>query len=303
MAQVAPAHTITLGTFGFRRETCERLIIGAIVLALLALLPARYFFLAFIMLGQGHFLMTYLYQWKAGRIGPRYLVSYASLLALFAYFAAFILSLQLLLLITGSVFAAHFFYDEARLYARDNSISLGLVWYPALLFFLVLVKLLYGTDVVPEIVVATLLLVLQSARQREQKGPHLSTQRYMLTFSAFLLILLVFPTSESPTAVLGAIILYHYLSWYVHYFFRLRDAGRPIRPYLVNGIIVNAVVISLFISFLAFTGPVREALGFLFEERYFYLWTLLHICFASDELMAALRTQVFVRILPSLRIA
>jgi len=304
MAQPAPAHVITIGTLACRRETYERLAIGAIVLALLAFLPAHYFFLAFVMFGQGHFLMTYLYQWKAGKIGPRYLALYIPIFTLLAYLATFVLPLPLLLLITGSVFALHFFYDEARLYARDNGISLGLVWYPALLFLLVLAKLLYGIDVVPAIVVGTLFLALQSARREGKGDPHASTGRYMLTFSAFLLLILLVPSSLSPTAVLGAIILYHYLSWYVHYFFRLRDAGRPLRPYLVNGILVNAIVILSFAAFLMLAaGPAKQALSFIFAEQYFYMWTLLHIFFASNEFMAAMRTEALGRFLPSFRIA
>ncbi|MGE5540708.1 MAG: hypothetical protein ACM3TU_00255 [Bacillota bacterium] len=295
MAQVAQAQVITIGTFAFRRETYERLAIGATTLVLLAVLPARYFFLSFVMLGQGHFLMTYLYQWKGGKIGWRYLALYVPALLLLGYLATYVIPLPALLLVTGSVFALHFFYDEARLYARDNSISLGVVWYPALLFFLVLVKLVYGIDVFPAIIIGTLLFILQTARQEGKPEPHSSTHRYMLVFATFLLVLLLAPAFMSPTAVLGAIILYHYMSWYVHYFFRLRDAGRPLRPYLVNGVTVNVVVIALFIGFMVLSGPGQNALGLIFGEQYFYVWTLLHILFASNEFMTALRAQVFAR--------
>jgi hypothetical protein len=297
MQQIASAHILA---FGLRRETYERIAIGLITLALLAFLPANYFFLAFVMLGQGHFLMTYLYQWKAGKIGTRYMIAYAVALTVLAVLAAYFLPLPFLLLITGSVFALHFFYDEARLHARDNGISLGLVWYPAFLFFLVLVKILYTVDLLPAIVIGTLLFVLQSARSQTVPASHASTAMYMHIFSAILLFLLIFPIAIPATAVLGAIILYHYMSWYVHYFFRLRDGGRPLRPYIKNGILVNALVISSFAAFLVLApGYAKNAFSFFFAEQYFYMWTLLHIFFASNEFMVAVRTLVLRRTVPS----
>lgn len=298
----AMAQAITGSTtlaFGFRRETYERLAIGTATLSLLAFLPARFFFLAFIMLGQGHFLMTYLYQWKAGKMTLRYLALYALALGGLAWLASFVLPLPVLLLITGSVFALHFFYDEARLYARDNGVSLGLVWYPALLFLLTLVKILYAFDVLPAIVIATLLLILQYARSEGKENPHPSTGKYMSVFSTVLLTLLLAPVSISATAVLGAIILYHYMSWYVHYFFRLKDNHRPLRPYLGNGVLVNALVIGGFALYLlSASGPVQDGLGFVFAERYFYMWTLLHIFFASNEFIGAMKSQVLGRFAP-----
>lgn len=296
------AQTISSGTtlaFGFKRETYERLAIGAVTLALLAFLPSRFFFLAFIMLGQGHFLMTYLYQGKAGKMTVRYLVAYALSLAALAYLATFVLPLPVLLLVTGSIFALHFFYDEARLYARDNAVSLGLVWYPALLFLLALVKLLYAFDVLPVVVIGTLLLIFQYARSEGKENPHPSTGRYMSVLSGVLLALLLTPISISATAVLGAIILYHYMSWYVHYFFRLKDNRRPLRPYLGNGILVNALVIGGFALYLLSSGgALHTALDAVFAERYFYMWTLLHIFFASNEFAVAVKTQVLGRFSP-----
>lgn len=291
------AHVISVGGYALRRETYERAIIGIVTLAILILLPAEHFLLAFVVLGQGHFLMTYLYQWKGKKIGWRYLTTYALALGVLAYLTTFVLSLSILLLITGSVFALHFFYDEARLYARDNGISLGLVWYPALLFFLTLIKILYAVDVLPVIVVGTLLFVLQTAHRQEGNDPHRSTRMYMGVFSAVLLALLILPLSISATAVLGSIILYHYMSWYVHYFFRLRDAKRPAGPYLKNGLIVNTLVIGCFaLYFLLPSNGAHTALSFFFTEQYFYLWTLLHIFFASNEFFAAVRSQVLTRV-------
>jgi hypothetical protein len=290
------ARVISVGGYALRRETYERAAIGAITLAILLFLPAQYFLLAFVMLGQGHFLMTYLYQWKGGKIGGRYLAAYAVALGLLAYLATFVLPLPVLLLITGSVFALHFFYDEARLYARDNSVSLGMVWYPALLFFLVLIKILYAFDVLPVIVVGTLLLVLQVARRGAGDDPHPTTRRYMAAFAAVLLAMLILPLSIPATAVLGAIILYHYMSWYVHYFFRLQDAERPVAPYLKNGLLVNALVIGCFALYFVYSsGIAHDALAFVFAEHYFYMWTLLHILFASNEFLAAVRNQVLAR--------
>jgi len=284
------------GLPALRRETYERAAIGAITALLLLLLPERYFLLAFIVLGQGHFLMTYLYQWKGKKIGPRYLALYVLALSALAYLVTYAVSLPVVLFVTGSVFALHFFYDEARLYARDNGISLGIVWYPALLFLLVLVEYLFAFDVLPFVVAGTLLLILQCARGQGKERSHPSTRRYMGAFSAILLVALVAPVSIPATSLLGAIILYHYMSWYVHYFFRLKDASRPVRPYLKNAIAVNAVVIGAFAAYLLFV-PARGALGFVFEEKYFYMWTLLHIFFASNEFLVALRGQVLARVL------
>ncbi|HEX5774386.1 MAG TPA: hypothetical protein VFY28_00270 [Candidatus Paceibacterota bacterium] len=279
-----------------RRETYERVAIGAIIALLLIFLPAKYFLLAFIVFGQGHFVMTYLYQGKAGKVGWRYLTLYVVALGILLYLVTFVIDLSLLLFITGSVFALHFFYDEARLYARDNGITLALVWHPALLFLLVLVEHLYAVDTLPIAIAATLLWVLQAARRQGSNDAHRATGWYMALFSTILLVALAAPITVPATSLLGAIILYHYLSWYVHYFFRLKDGTRPIRPYLANIAYVNIVIIAGFAGYLLAAGPAREALGLLFDERYFYMWTLLHIFFASNEFLAAVRTQVLARI-------
>jgi hypothetical protein len=78
-----------------------------------------------------------------------------------------------------------------------------------------------------------------------------------------------------PEYLVGAVILYHYASWYVHYYVRFAPKPERQRGYLIDMLSVNALIIAAYALYLYV--PQLWPLSYAFLPIYFYIWTILHI--------------------------
>lgn len=253
-----------------------------VALISVALLDPYQVTIAFIVLGQGHFLLTYLYQWKAGKIGVIYLFLYAfALLVLWAGFALIPDPLSWSYLIAGTIFSIHFFVDEMHINKMTLSLEQKLVGFAFVLMYSgLLFDALYAFEA-PLLLsalafVACLPLAIEKILTRRISGAEMFFFGSVLVLAA----LLYSQISIHITLALGFIILFHYVRWYLFYFFRfIEEEGRPrFGRYLIDVGITNVLVVALFVAY--FYLPQLSFLRFLFKPEYFFAWTILHVLFS-----------------------
>lgn len=250
---------------------------GSFVLALTAvLILSRHQIVdAFIVFGQGHFLLAYLYQWRAGKVGHTYLTLYAT--------ASFVLILGLAclpdiyewsLIVAGTIFAAHFFFDEYFIHQISTEWkrqSLGVVFIA--LFCSVLVQSAFGISfATAAIVLAIAAITLFVMGNRE------TVDIFFLGCTALLAAMLVIPWILSIEVMLGFIVLFHYARWYTHFYFRLRTHAERFREYVRDVVVINGFIVALFAVFVASSRS--TILVYMFAPTYFYAWTILHVLFS-----------------------
>lgn len=245
---------------------------------------------AFVVLGQGHFLLTYLYQYRGGKITRFYMSAYAIGLPL-AYVIAVYLPLTYLLILTTIVFAVHYFYDEARIMTGNNyHLSLLLIVPPILFFlsYLLYEQLHIDTFIVTLVITGGILLQIWY-----RFGPTPFMQQYVLitnAISILLYILYVRGGTVPSELILGAIIIHHYATWYIFQYKKLRQNTDRVSKYLTDVLTVNAILIVGYILYVS--NQNFAVLEYLYGINFFYAWTLLHIIFASHDLLHAVRIRI-----------
>ena len=231
----------------------------------------------FIVLGQGHFIGAYIYQFLAGRLAWWKVVLYASLFVLL--WAMFIntRSLNLLLALTAVVFSAHFIWDSSRILGNRELLPAVITRLPPFMFFSAfVVERIYGTQL---ILFATLFTVLMF-------GVYIfciALKRFRYDASDLLFIggtfgfwlLITINQNLSTWIAFGFIILYHYIQWYVFYWKRCANDKEKLHKYIRNILISNAVAILAF--FFWKISNTSGVMKYFFEPEHFYLWTLVHI--------------------------
>lgn len=254
-------------------------ILGAGI-AVLTLAPAA-IMSTFIVMGQGHFILAYLYQWRAGKIGWRYGALYV------LAFSTLLLAYQFIpepklwtFLVAGSIFAIHFFVDEyflAKLSLTTERVLLGVAFIG--LYSALLMHALYGIQVPYVVAIVALLLLLPVAVQAVYARTLTLRDAAFILGSLGLVFLLIQEYVITLYAALGFTILAHYLRWYVHFYARLQahpDQSR-LRRYLIDVAVVNVIVILLFLLYNVFP---ESAVRYAFEPTFFFIWTILHVLFS-----------------------
>jgi hypothetical protein len=296
----------------------EKLISIALVAVALAILPALEIQEAIIVFGQGHFLACYYYQYKYRQIDRAYLQRY--FLCLVLIFGAYYLYPNLFLLVTAAsiYFVIHLSVDERFLWKDPPNLQRGLALMPFLLIYTGLIVdsifvgqvtfknsgwwaaageitvPILGTWITPYGLMAAgaaLLGYLIYIRMRPSRmEPH---DVYFLLGAAVLAVLYVSGHAPSHYYLMGSIILFHYSSWYIHYLVKWKDDEAKRSRYILDMIVVNALVFGLYAVYrwmpqaldvayfpreiYPFKDPGHgNALAYFFSPGYFYLWTLMH---------------------------
>ncbi len=226
----------------------------------------------FIVIGLGHIFISFLYSYRVRRkefpfhqlfgVGALLFISYD----IFRYD-------PYLEIVTSLYFVVHFLLDERHLNNKPSSWSGMLEILP--FFLLYSAYILDGWFHLGFAPWALVLAVIFSVL-----GVAYGAGRYFLIGS--LLLTLAYPWRDQirPNHLLGAIILFHYTNWYLHYLIRYRNDARKLRSYLKDVALINLVVVLLYWGYLehaAFGG----ALHYFFSPSYFYIWTLLHLIFTT----------------------
>ncbi|MBM65598.1 MAG: hypothetical protein CMH55_05115 [Myxococcales bacterium] len=261
-------------------RSSEKLISGLITVACALLLAPKDMVLLFIVVGQGHFVIAYLYRFKAKKVSRTLLLSYG--LAVLVFAGGYWLTQDALLLaaVTSIYFAWHMLSDERHLMGGRATLQGLLEILPALLMLAAYeLEHLYafeGLGFAFALSLALWLARLALAPLRQWRSDGISAY-----FAGAWLILAGFYLAgrRIPADTLwGAIILYHYLNWYL--FYGLRFAGKPERmgPYVRDVLTVNGIMLISFFLWRAGYAPVLDG---WFGQNAFYVWTCLHLVFTT----------------------
>jgi len=240
-------------------------VIGAVML------PFPIILAAYIASGQAHFLMAYLYLFRAGRMNIRYVVVAVLLVLLAVWYFMSGMSYLPLFLVAGTLFAAHFSYDEFTLHQEPMHRASWLLVTAFTLLFLLLV-LAIVLPVFPWILYGAPLLIGSYAfmRFRMHRVPS-KAERYIWFVAIALVALAVFGFAAQ---VLGVIILLHVANWYVGYAARLSKRPAQLRRYYLEAFVSLALMIVLVVVFMR-TG--ESMLAVFFGVAPYYAWAFAHI--------------------------
>jgi hypothetical protein len=254
---------------------------GLVGLAIAFLSPFQ-IALLFSVLGQGHFLGAYYYQWKAGKVRARWVFVYALLTA--ALFALAIGTYRFEWFAIGAavLFYLHHFQDEVTLWGKERSFlrSLeGLV--PVIIYTGFTADALLGTSLsAPASIVALILFAVYVvlARARRYRPDELSVYCAIIA-AALLLVKWVFMWPLPVENLIGSVILFHYVCWYIYFYYRFaKDTAKQV-VYVKEMLAIHAVVFGCLALFL-YTTWGSLWLEYIFLPLYFYIWAILHILFS-----------------------
>lgn len=252
-------------------------------LALVILIPDMQLLSLLILLGQAHFFIAYFYSNKAGKIDSAYIRRFSTYFVIFFTLSVYILTVQtslfpVFVLFTLILFVIHYVNDEFKLsnFTSDNQI---LLTSSIAFFFLPTIynKLLHNTPVVNWISVATgtLLLVAYFWKNTDALKKILSDIQVLVfvCLNVVAITMLNNMNNVSIVQISGFIILFHYIRWYIYYFYRL--SGKEREFYLQVIFSIHILILSMFVLY---TLDVHNVLlVYFFHPVFFYMWTTIHI--------------------------
>ncbi len=236
-------------------------------------LPFTYVMYAYILVGQAHFLMAYLYQYRGGKITRTYLFVALALGAAATLYLTSGIGITPLFIIAGTIFSAHFALDEFTLHGEPLSTSriATIVGFATLHSSLIIVVAFPTLSYLGFVVGGMLALLILIRTLFSKSAP--SRAEYYLWFIAA--ILFFFATVIGmPSHILGIIVILHFVNWYVGYGDRLKGVPAAARRYWKEVAATLALSSSLLLLYLLFSIPFLDV---FFDLTYFYLWTAAHI--------------------------
>lgn len=246
----------------------------------------------YVVLGQGHFLITYLYQARGKKITKRYLALYIPTALILFFLAATWFSFDALMLLTGTVFAVHFFYDELRLMPTERLAGrLLCLLPPVVMFSAMLARHLVSFDIASVATTLVILFVATLIVVPKTRRLFLSPSSLYVNSATLLLILIhILKLPVTSEILFSFIILFHYGTWYVHFYHKLYPYTAVHGRFVAEVLSINAVIVVGSVLYVSL--PSLSYLEYFYEPTYFYVWTLLHITFASHDLFSEVKETV-----------
>lgn len=235
--------------------------------------------IAFILIGHAHFLMTYLYQYRAGRMNRTYLsVLGLTIVAIGAHLFYVGNHLQIFFF-TSLLFSTHFALDEFHLRGEELTpyrivtVAAYVVLSLSFLFKLAFRNIPVFTEFpayAGAAMLGVILLRLATGMRSIAK-----TEIYLWVMSALVFILCsYFNLIES---MLGIVVVIHSLNWYLR-FGRKYHRLPAERRYWME---VTATFAVFAILYIGYTSLSIYTLRFLFEPVYYYCWAIGHLVLTS----------------------
>ncbi len=250
------------------------------------LLPEYQILSSVIFFGQGHFLLAYIYANKYGKITKTFLAKFVILVgvlgALCFYFYAHYLFYSIFLFLTAILFTFHYSSDEFKL------AGLSLIKHKFLLTLAVVCSFLSffleRLFHVPHAVAFAIggggvFISLSLFYIFNNKHVNKTQQKKPLSFSVFYILNLVVPPtllffdSVSATQVLGFIIIFHYIRWYIYYATFLKN--NDLDFYFDVVIWSNMFILATYIQYVI--APQAGILYLFYDPLFFYAWSIVHI--------------------------
>jgi hypothetical protein len=236
---------------------------------------------AVIFFGQGHFLLAYLYANKFGKIKSVFLIKFFSLVSILGSICFYVSSnvdlFSIIIFFTSVVFTFHYYNDEFKIKGLEkvkNKIIMTLsVVFSFMSVFLIKI---FDTSFSVSILLFIFSIILFAFYIYQDKEKIFQKNRTFLFFSIINITLpffLIFKKNISAAQILGFIILFHYLRWYLYYFIKLE--GEELNFYKDAVVWSNILVLFTFIEYVM--APKLGILYMFYSPLFFYAWSVVHI--------------------------
>ncbi len=244
-------------------------------LASVFLFPSDWLVIAFLVLGQAHFAMAMLYQYRGGRVDRRYLLTLAALVAGFVLYFTLGGGFYPIFFLAVLMFAVHFAYDEFHLQKCERkapqvvTLALFLILFLVMNLFTLVPAYASLALAVALVFPAYILSRLFFSNQRPNKA-----EAYVW-FVGMILFVLTFGFHAEPVILLAIVSILHISNWYVDYGRRLADAGNALRlrSYWLEVVGLIAVMAILFVMYRVFGVAILQ---YLFVVMYYYAFAISH---------------------------
>lgn len=237
-----------------------------------------------IVFGQVHFLLSYFYTNKSGRMNRSYATRFFWVLLGSGALAVLVFwqptYFPWLILLTGAIFAAHYTTDEIQLFSLEHVLyrvvgvlGMTITWSAVFVERLFIEK----ATLVAFLTVfgACLAMVFLWANRQwlRQSFSHRFFAVWYLLHMLFSIAAAFFFDGMSINQVLGIIVLTHYAHWYL---FSALRYGRKELSFYLDTILWGHVLVLLMFTLYAL-APHSGVLFLFFHPAFFYGWTLIHI--------------------------
>lgn len=228
----------------------------------------------FIVLGQAHFLIAYIYKYK-GKI-KNIMPFWYPLILIPLLILGFLGQLELMAILAALTFIIHFAQDEIFLAGKKTSLFTSIeILTLTLVLVGIVIDLILMTYLLPYFFAAAIVTLLVYAYLIYSKNYIFNrVSIYLNSITAILVLITFFGIQVPLEKLIGAFILLHYSAWYINYFYKVQSNTFMKSQYFRRVIIVNLISIGLFFIFLQ-TG--LEIFSYFFAIIYFYAWTIIHI--------------------------
>lgn len=261
--------------------------VPAALFAFCAVFPSTWVAATYLVVGQGHFLMAFLYQHRAGKMRTvRYIIlAILTLAAAFWYFRDVGLAMPMLV-VAATAFGLHFAVDEFYLHKEKVTWEKGLTIAGfGILYSTLMLKFASPifAPVVPYAVGAALALILLRIFS---SVPASGAERYLWLVQGLLVLLAVI--FNLPGQVLAVIILLHCANWALAYGEKVRPNPVRARRYWTDTTATLAVATLLFTisAYGAFS-----VFQYLFVPMYWNAWAVAHFILSS-QLAVGIKTPL-----------
>lgn len=238
------------------------------------LVPLSWYVAGFLILGQAHFAISFLYQYRAGKVNRQYgILAVLFLLISIAYFATGG-GYNLIFLVATFFFGVHFAFDEFFLHGEATTTATRIsAWVFVLLFFAMIVYTMFPDARPFAFAVGLIFPAYVLVRVGSRRLPS-AAERY-LWLVGVIIFTLTFAFSVRAEILLAVISILHQTNWYVDYGRRIADTGDAAKL----GKYWGEIALSLFVSsvlylFYMFGGV--SVLRFLYLPVYYYAFALAH---------------------------
>lgn len=240
-----------------------------------------------IILGQGHFLISYLYTHKAGKMNSLFRKKFFGLGFIMAGICWYVFThqeyLNLLAFFTGVLFIFHYYNDELKIQGieRYRFFTLGSLA-SMLAFSGVYASKLFNFShpliYVVSVVSFLIFFYFSYAVLKIRKNIGNKSFLYLLFFTFLNCViptLLIQIPSVSVYQIFGFIILFHYFRWYIYYANIFKDNRESLYFYLKTIFNIHFLLIALYVQHVLM--KYSTYLVFIFNPIFFYGWTIIHI--------------------------
>lgn len=234
-----------------------------------------------IFFGQAHFLLAYLYAGKYGRFNKIFLIKFLILVATLGSFCFFVTKHQeffpYVIFLTSVLFTFHYFNDEFKIRGLekvDNKIFAvtSVVFSFISVFLIKIFSSPFGVSVLFLFfsIMFALFFIYQDKEYTFKKN---KTFFIFFAMNIFFPLFFIFKKNVSAAQILGFIILFHYMRWYLYYLDRF--SGPDLSSYKDAVIWCNLFVLLTFIIYTMVPGA--SILYVFYSPLFFYAWSVVHI--------------------------